>query len=237
MERKIKHTIDNWRLNWRRKPFLTYGFLIISILMYIIMSFNGGSQNTVTLITHGAKVNPLIVAGDWWRLLTPIFLHIGFAHLLFNGLIIYFLGTQIEILIGHFRYFLLYILSGLLGNATSFALNFSISAGASTSIFGLFAATIVLGKLYPHQAGIQRLARNYLFLIIINIVFGLFSAGVDNAGHIGGLAGGFFLMYVISAPGAWNNPRNNRIKYGIIYVVVLVVLIAIGFYRTSNAFM
>src|SRR5699024_3526907 len=105
----------------------------------------------ITLIYFGAKSNPAIVAGEWWRLITPMFLHIGFTHILFNGLIVYFLGSQLEMIIGHFRYFLLYLLSGILGNAASFAFNFSISAGASTAVFGLFASTIVLGKLYPNQ--------------------------------------------------------------------------------------
>src|SRR5699024_11863450 len=117
------------------------------------------------------------------------------THLIFNGLIVYFLGAQLEMLIGHFRYFLLYLFSGIMGNAASFALNFSISAGASTAIFGLFAATIVLAKLYPHQASIQQLSRNYLVLIILNVVFGLFSTGIDNAGHIGGFVGGYLIMY------------------------------------------
>ena len=81
MDNNIKHALRNWR----RMPFVTYGILAVTILMYLLMSFNGGSQNPYTLIIFGAKVNELIVVGDWWRLLTPMFLHIGFTHLLFNG--------------------------------------------------------------------------------------------------------------------------------------------------------
>lgn len=230
MDNNIKHALRNWR----RMPFVTYGILAVTILMYLLMSFNGGSQNPHTLIIFGAKVNELIVVGDWWRLLTPMFLHIGFTHLLFNGLIVYFLGAQLEQIIGHFRYFLLYILSGLLGNAASFAVNTSISAGASTAIFGLFAATIVLGKLYPYQAGIQHLSRNYLVLIILNVVFGLFSVSVDLMGHIGGLVGGYLIMYALSSPNAFNNSKQQRFKYGALYVLVLIVLLVIGFIRTDN---
>lgn len=215
-------------------PFITYGILFITILMYLLMSLNGGSQNTFTLVVFGAKMNEFIVAGQWWRLITPMFLHIGFTHLLFNGLVVYFLGSQLEILIGHFRYFLLYLLSGILGNAASFAFNFSISAGASTAIFGLFAATIVLGKLYPNRPSIQQLSRNYLVLIILNVVFSLFNQGVDNAGHFGGLAGGYLIMYALSSPNVWNNPKKQRIKYGLIYAGLLIVLLVIGFIRTSN---
>lgn len=197
------------------------------------MSFNGGSQNTLTLIYYGAKLNELIVAGQWWRLFTPVFLHIGFTHLLFNGVIVYFLGSQLEVLIGHFRYFLLYFLSGLLGNAASFAFNNSVSAGASTAIFGLFAATIVLGKLYPNRPGIQQLSRSYSVLIILNVVFSLFNSGVDKAGHFGGLAGGYLLMYAISSPNVWNNPKERRIKHGLIFAGVLIVLLTIGFLKVK----
>lgn len=214
-------------------PFVTYGILVITIIMYLLMSFNGGSQNTLTLIYYGAKLNELIVAGQWWRLFTPVFLHIGFTHLLFNGVIVYFLGSQLEVLIGHFRYFLLYFLSGLLGNAASFAFNNSVSAGASTAIFGLFAATIVLGKLYPNRPGIQQLSRSYSVLIILNVVFSLFNSGVDKAGHFGGLAGGYLLMYAISSPNVWNNPKERRIKHGLIFAGVLIVLLTIGFLKVK----
>ena len=230
MNNNLKHTLRNWR----RMPFITYGLLVITILMYLLMSFNGGSQNPYTLIIFGAKINELIVAGEWWRLLTPMFLHIGFTHLLFNGLIVYFLGAQLEMIIGHFRYFLLYILSGVLGNAASFATDNSISAGASTAIFGLFAATIVLGKLYPYQTGIQRLSRNYIALIILNLVFGLFNVTIDLAGHIGGLAGGYLMMYILSSPNAINNPKQQRIKYGALFVLALIILLIIGFIKTDN---
>jgi len=219
--------------NLQRKPFVTYGFLGITILMYLIMTFNGGSENPWTLMIFGAKVNELIVYGDWWRLITPTFLHIGFSHLLFNGLVIYFLGIELEMIIGHFRFFVLYLLSGLLGNAASFALNNSISAGASTAIFGLFATTIVLAKLYPYHTGIQRLSRDYLALIIINVVIGFFSNSIDNAGHLGGLLGGYLAMYALSSKNAINNEKKQRIKYGLAYLASLIILIVIGFIRTN----
>lgn len=212
---------------------MTYGFLAVTILMYLLMTFNGGSENPWTLMIFGAKINEFIVYGEWWRLITPIFLHIGFSHLLFNGLVIYFLGIELEIIIGHFRFFVLYLLSGLLGNAASFALNNSISAGASTAIFGLFATTIVLAKLYPYHTGIQRLSRDYLALIIINVVIGFFSNSIDNAGHLGGLLGGYLAMYALSSKNAINNEKKQRIKYGLAYLASLIILIVIGFIRTN----
>lgn len=230
----MNNNISNKFNEIQRQPFVTYGLLALTVIMFLLMTFNGGSENPLTLWRFGAKINELIVLGDWWRLITPMFLHIGFTHLLFNGLIIYFLGIQLEMVIGHVRFFLLYILSGVLGNAASFALTTAISAGASTAVFGMFAATIVLAKLYPNHMGIQNLSRNYLTLIIINIVFGFFSATVDNAGHIGGLIGGYLMMYILSSPNAANNPQKKRILYAALYVMVLAVLIIIGVIRTVN---
>src|SRR5699024_505594 len=148
-----------------------------------------------------------------------------FSHLLFNGLVIYFLGIELEMIIGHFRFFVLYLLSGLLGNAASFAFNNSISAGASTAIFGMFATTIVLGKLYPYHTKIQRLSRDYLALIIINVVMGIFSHSIDHAGHLGGMLGGYFAMYALSSKNAVNNPDKKRDKYGLAYSLCLIILI------------
>lgn len=219
----------------KRKPFVTYGFLAVTILMYLLMTFNGGSENPWTLMIFGAKINEFIVYGEWWRLITPIFLHIGFSHLLFNGLVIYFLGIELEMIIGHFRFFVLYLLSGLLGNAASFAFNNSISAGASTAIFGMFATTIVLGKLYPYHTKIQRLSRDYLALIIINLVTGFFSHSIDYAGHLGGMLGGYLMMYTLSSRNAVNNPTKKRIKYGLAYLLCLIILIVIGYIKTTSS--
>lgn len=205
--------------------------LIITVIMYIQMSLNGGSENPSTLLIFGAKVNELIFLGEWWRLITPVFLHIGFSHLLYNIVVIYFLGAELENIIGHFRYFILYLLSALLGNMASFALNTSISAGASTAIFGLFSSTIVLAKLYPYHGQIQRLSRNYSVLIIINIIAGFTSNTVDNAGHIGGILGGYLIMYALSAPNASSNPTKKRLKYGLLYMFSSIIFLLIGYLK------
>lgn len=232
----MKDKIQNEIYKLRRIPFFTFGFVAINVIMYLVMSFNGGSENPWTLIYYGAKVNELIVIGQWWRLITPAFLHIGLSHLLFNTVIIYFLGSELEMIIGHFRYLLLYLFSALLGNAASFALNNSISAGASTAVFGLFASTIVLAKLYPYHSGIQRLSKNYITLIIINFVFGMFSGSIDNVGHFGGLLGGYLIMFALSSKNAMNNPMKKRMVYGLGYLAILIALIIIGYLRIDLPF-
>lgn len=234
---KINNLIANWRLNWRTKPFVTYLFLFIIGMMYLIMTVDGGSQNILTLMKYGAKFNLSIMIGEWWRFITPVFLHIGSSHLVFNVIVIYFLGVQIERIIGHTRYFLLLLLSTIMGNVLSFAVSYAISAGASTAIFGLFASTLVLGKFYPHQPGIQQLSKNYAVLIILNVVFGFFSATIDNAGHIGGLLGGYLAMYAISVPNAANTSKRKRILLGALYFIIIIVLLLIGFVRNRSYYL
>lgn len=218
---------------WQRKPFVTYGLLGLTVFMFLLQTLRGGSQNPFVLYELGAKVNELIVLGEWWRLITPVFLHIGVEHILLNGLIIYFLGIQVEAIIGHWRYLLLYMLSAIAGNAASFAFNQSISAGASTALFGLFGATLVLPKLFPNNYQVKEMSKSFLLLIIINLVFGLFSNGIDMAGHVGGLVGGYLTMYALSAPKAWISGVKVQAKYGGIYIILLSIILIIGWRTTT----
>ena len=147
---------------------VTHLFLAIQIVIFLLMTLNGGSTNVLTLILFGAKFNPAIAQGEWWRLIAPMFIHIGFTHILVNSITLYYLGTQMESLYGSLRFALIYLLSGLMGNLMSFAFNDSISVGASTSLFGLFAAAIVLGRQFPYNLGIQQMARSFTMLIFLN---------------------------------------------------------------------
>ena len=132
------------------------------------------------------QYNPL----ELWRLITPIFVHIGVEHFLFNMLTLYFMGRMAEQIFGTLRFLGLYLLAGVMGNA--FTLLFTpnvIAAGASTSLFGLFAAIVILGY-YSHSPLLNQLGRNYLALIVINLIFNLFTPSVGITGHLGGLVGG-----------------------------------------------
>nr|WP_269757964.1 rhomboid family intramembrane serine protease [Thalassobacillus sp. C254] len=87
------------------KPILTTILLICILSVYFIVEQQGGSTNITTLIDFGAKYNPAIIDGEWWRLLTAMFLHIGFLHLFMNSLALYFLGGAVERIYGTFRFF------------------------------------------------------------------------------------------------------------------------------------
>lgn len=222
----------NIRKKFRRKrAVMTYLFLAIQVLAFVLMTIYGGSENAFVLYLFGAKVNEAIAFGEVWRLITPIFLHIGFMHLLINSITLYFLGIELELLYGNLRFALIYLLGGLMGNAMSFAFTPHISAGASTSLFGLFAAAVVLGRLYSYNPAIRNLAQGFMALIIINFISGLTSSSIDNWGHLGGAIGGGLAACFIMAPRLETVNRSFRIKTFLGYILVVSVLIAIGFFR------
>jgi rhomboid protease GluP len=185
------------------KPFFTYIFIAIQILMFLVLEAAGGSTDTSTLIKFGAKFNPLILEGEWWRFFTPIFIHIGLLHLFMNTLALYYLGTMVERLYGNFRFLFIYIIAGFSGVLASFIYSPNLSAGASGAIFGCFGALLYFGVAKPRLFW-RTLGLNILVVLGINLAFGFTIPGIDNAGHIGGLVGGF-----VSA-GIFHLPKKRR---------------------------
>ncbi|WP_204842950.1 rhomboid family protein [Priestia flexa] len=181
------------------KPFFTYIFLVAQILMFLFLEWKGSSEDPLTLIEYGAKYNPLILEGEWWRFFTPIIIHIGVFHLLMNSLALYYLGTLVERMYGSARFLFIYIAAGFAGVLGSFVWTSNLSAGASGAIFGCFGALLFLARTNP-RVFFRTIGYNVLALIVINLIFGLVVPGIDNAGHIGGLVGGFLAASIVSLP-------------------------------------
>lgn len=125
------------------KPLLSWIVLALNIIVWLLMTLGGGSTDIRVLVHFGAKVPWLVAGGEYWRLFTAIFLHIGFLHLAFNSYALYSLGPQVETLYGRNRFLMIYLLSGLAGSVASYVLSASVSAGASGAIFGLVGALTV----------------------------------------------------------------------------------------------
>lgn len=181
------------------KPFFTYVFIAIQILAFILLEINGGSTNTSTLIKYGAKFNPLILEGEWWRFFTPILLHIGFIHLFMNTLALYYLGPTIERIYGRLRFLFIYLVAGFCGSLASFLFSTNLSAGASGAIFGCFGALLYFGINY-RSLFFRTMGLNVLVVIAINLSLGFTMPGIDNAGHLGGLVGGFLATAIVHFP-------------------------------------
>lgn len=211
----------------RKRPTATYILIIINISVYLLMTIAGGSQNTGVLLAFGAKVNFLVAQGQWWRLVNPMFIHIGLEHLILNMVTLYFIGLQIETLFGKWRFVTLYLLSGLGGNIASFVFSPGISAGASTSIFGLFGAFLMLGESFRDNPYIRATARQFLLLVVLNLGLGL--RGIDLAGHLGGLLAGFLAAYVIGVPNIGRVPVNKKVLAICALLIIFGLLTVVGF--------
>ncbi|MBL4951406.1 rhomboid family intramembrane serine protease [Neobacillus sp. YIM B02564] len=181
------------------KPFFTYVLIAIQVAVFVLMEISGGSTNTSTLIKFGAKVNQLIYDGEWWRFFTPIFLHIGFLHLLFNTMALYYLGITVERIFGKLRFLFIYLFAGVIGFIASFIFSTNLSAGASGAIYGCFGALLYFGMIYPKLFS-RTMGMNLLVVLGINLIFSFTAPSIDNAGHLGGLAGGFLAAGIVHFP-------------------------------------
>ena len=150
-----------------------------------------------------------------------MFLHIGLTHLVINSVTIYFIGNQIEMLFGHWRFILLYLLSGFSGNLASFVFNTNLSAGSSTAIFGLFGAFFMLVTEFRENTALRAVGQQFGLFILLNLVFDVMMPGVDLAGHVGGLLGGFLGATVVGIP----NMRLSVVKR---IAAALIFMIAAG---------
>ncbi|WP_175480326.1 rhomboid family protein [Gracilibacillus ureilyticus] len=213
------------------KPFFTYILLAMNVIMFGLLEFFGGSTSTDTLLTFGAKYNLAIVEGEWWRILTSMFLHIGIPHIVLNMMALYFIGSLVERIYGNLRFILIYFLSGIAGGIASFALNDSIAAGASGAIFGLFGALLFFGTQFPKDF-FRTIGWNVIFVVCLNVVFGFTVDQIDNDAHIGGLIGGFAASGIVM----FRQYRRKLIQ--ITATVCLVLLLSIlgtyGYYNEAN---
>jgi membrane associated rhomboid family serine protease len=165
-----------------------------------------------------------IAAGEWYRLVTAMFLHYGLLHLLLNMYALWILGRDLERVLGPLRFTVLYLLAGLGGNVAAYLFTApnAATAGASTAVFGLMAAIfVILRRLKLSVAPI-------LPIIVINVIFTFTIANISVAGHLGGLAVGAIVAGIMAYA-----PRERRnVFQGVGCALVLVFLIALAVYRT-----
>jgi len=218
---------SSWRLLRRRvpgNPWVTHLVLAIIAGVFVLEILQGGATRIDVLLALGARSNVYISHGQWWRLLTYQFLHIGFLHIGLNGLSLYWLGPGIEYAFGHWRFLAIYLGAGTLGGAAGYLLGDplspTLSAGASGAVFGLFGAYAYFALTQPRWAR-QLALRQIGFIIILNVVFGFSQQGIDNLAHLGGLAGGFLLSVIFGPPD--RTPFQHRLLAGAVLVAGFIV--------------
>lgn len=207
-----------------KPPYVTYTILVINIVAWILMSFTGvimGWNQSTQLLYFGAKINQLIVQGEYWRLFTAMFLHVGLLHLFFNSYALYLYGPAVEKLFGKLKFSLVYVVSGLMGSLLSYLFSPNPAAGASGAIFGLMGSLLYFRK--EKRSLFQRIFGPGLLMIIgINLIYGFIQPGIDNWGHIGGLLGGFLTG---NALGLYREKDKKYGKKALLWMLIIAIFV------------
>jgi len=199
----------------KESPYITIFLILLNVLIYILMlSPNIYSSIIGNFANHYLEVQ----SGEFYRLLTAMFLHANSIHLFFNMYVLYTIGPEIEKYYGKFKFFIIYIVSGIFGSLFSCLFTDAYSIGASGAIFGLFGSLLYFG--YNYRATLDGYLRGQIIpLIFINILIGLIVPGIDLAAHIGGLIGGTFISVAL---GLKRQNKSNRNIHGILMTLMIL---------------
>lgn len=232
-EKNIKEGQEREKYMKNNKPIITYILIFINIVMFVLMYMLGnGSENTNTLIDFGANYILLTKAGEYYRLITSGFLHIGVIHLLLNMYSLYIVGSQVEYFYGKVKYIIIYLFSLIMGSLFTVALSSvnTVSAGASGAIFGLLGSILYFGIKYRGYIG-NSLVNQIVPVVVLNLIIGFTTPGIGNAAHIGGLIGGYLISMAVGIGIDKKEQRSSRINGIIISAILTIFMIYIGFVR------
>lgn len=209
----------------QKKPYITYILITINVLVFLYGVLFDKTNLLINLFsTHG----PSIVHGDIYRIFTGAFVHVEIFHILFNMYALYIIGSQVESFYGKAKYLFIYFFSIVISSLLSIMFNGNVaSIGASGAIFGLFGAMLYFGYNYRVYLG-NTVIRQMLPIVILNLIIGFASTGIDNFAHIGGLAGGILSSMVVGLK--YRENKRLRINGIVISIIVLAFLIYVNFF-------
>ncbi len=204
---------------------VTLALIAINVIVFGIEFVSSGYSINISsrvLINMGAMFAPAIQGvGDLYRFVTPMFLHVDLMHLLFNMVALFSVGSMLERVLGKGNFLLLYFIAGITGNVVSyvfdvfFSTGLTVSAGASTSIFGLFVAVALLGLLHKHNRNyFAQVSKSMIGIIAVNVFYTLLVPSISISGHLGGAVGGLIAMFMI--------PSKNLRVSNVVRVIVAV---------------
>jgi rhomboid protease GluP len=218
--------------------YVTYAIIAINVIVFIAMAANGVSIFSPTgpdIIKWGGNYGPYTYTGDWWRLLSSVFVHIGIIHLLFNMFVLCYAGIFLEPMLGRLRFTVAYLCTGIGGSLVSLWWHHEplVSAGASGALFGMFGLFIGLlsTNLIPQKVR-RPLLQNIAIFVGYNLLFGL-KSNVDNAAHIGGLISGLVIGYFFYFD-LRNKEENTRIYTKPLLVCAVTLLCAFLFLKNAG---
>src|SRR6202795_3189968 len=191
----------------------------INIAVFVVMLLSGVSMlsnpSGQDLVRWGANFGPLTVSGQWWRLLTSVFIHGGLLHIAFNMWCLWDLGRLAESIYGHWTFAAVYLISGLSASLASVIRNpVVLSVGASGAIFGIAGALIAsfyLGEFSLGRAAMTGTLRSVVMFVGYNLFFGAVIARTDNAAHVGGLLMGLLLGALIARVAPQSDDVGRRV--------------------------
>jgi rhomboid protease GluP len=225
--------------------FVTSIILTINVGMFlltVIYSMRSGnsqaflSLDTRTLVFFGAKFNPAIQLGQWWRLVTAGYLHGGLFHIFMNSWVLLDVGAMVEELYGPARMFVFFSLANVLGFYLSYLWSGAPSMGASAGIMGLIAAMIAYGMQHRSAVG-DAIKSQYVRWVIWILVIGLLPGfNVDNAAHIGGLIGGFAIAYLAGTPRYEGSAVEKLWKAAAFFCILLTATCFLEMYLSFSQF-
>ena len=193
----------------RNRPYVNIALAAVNALVFLYLEAIGSTEDGVFMVKHGAVFAPFVIlGGEYYRLFTAMFLHFGVSHLANNMLVLLVLGEKMEKALGHIKYLIFYLASGVAANGISLAVQVrtgaargaggepantaSVSAGASGAIFGVVGGLVYVIAI--HHGQLDGLTNRQLgFMVLLTLYHGFTSTGVDNVAHIGGLISGFIL--------------------------------------------
>ncbi|MDU4968670.1 MAG: rhomboid family intramembrane serine protease [Staphylococcus epidermidis] len=174
---------------------ITYTLILINIVIWLCMILYLNRFSDVKLLEVGGLVHFNVVHGEWYRLISSMFLHFNFEHILMNMLSLFIFGKIVESIIGSWRMLIIYIISGLYGNFVSLSFNTStISVGASGAIFGLIGSIFVI--MYLSKNFNKKMIGQLLIALVVLIVFSLFMSNINIMAHLGGFISGVLITLI-----------------------------------------
>jgi len=215
---------------------VTVALIALNILVFVLMariSWAPWSLTHTDPLSWGANFGPATQDGQWWRLLSAVFVHFSLIHIAFNMWALWDVGRLLERLLGRWRYTLLYLGTGAVGNLLSLAVqgNQKVTGGASGAIFGLYGALIVF--LWRERRQVDPAEFRWLFTVAVGfsaimLGLGFFIPSIDNAAHGGGLLAGALLGSLLAKPWKPGSPlaRQQAPWAGAVSVIGLLALMA-----------
>jgi membrane associated rhomboid family serine protease len=211
---------------------VTKALIALNLAVFLMQISQGDARGLdSTVFENGALYGPLVAEGEFWRLVTAGFLHIGPIHVLFNLLMLYWFGTPLETLLGRGRFLAIFGISILAGSAGALLLSpLDVTVGASAGVFGILGAGLVL-----ERRGINVFGGAALAVVVFNLALPFLLNNISIGGHIGGLVGGALAIFVLSRFGQAHAAYARLTAVSIAGLVGLaVVSVAIAYARVRG---